>query len=73
MTNELRDVRSHYYEKMGVRGVEEKKVELLLKDNPIDKVKLAQYCLRFPIFPIFRKHIWSILLGKVARSICLFE
>ena len=45
-----RNFRSYYYEKVGFRGVEKKKsLEILLKDQPLDVIKLKQFCLRFPV------------------------
>ncbi|KAG5849869.1 hypothetical protein ANANG_G00076270 [Anguilla anguilla] len=45
-----RNFRSAYYEKVGFRGVEEKKsLEILLKDNPLDVEKLCTFSQRFPL------------------------
>jgi hypothetical protein len=39
--------RSHYYEKVGFRGVEEKKsLDILLAEKPIEREKLQSFCLR---------------------------
>ncbi|XP_026856836.2 TBC1 domain family member 7 [Electrophorus electricus] len=59
-----RNFRSAYYEKMGFRGVEEKKsLEILLKDNPLDVEKLSTFSQRFPLPSMYRIHVWKILLG----------
>ena len=67
-TDEQRNFRSYYYEKVGFRGVEEKKsLEFLLKDKPLDVIKLKQFCLRFPVPALHRNKVWKILLGIVPR------
>lgn len=59
-----RNFRSAYYEKVGFRGVEEKKsLEILLKDNPLDVEKLITFCQRFPLPSMYRIHVWKVLLG----------
>ena len=43
-----RNFRSHYYEKVGFRGVEEKKsLDLLLGERPIDLARIHNFCLRW--------------------------
>ena len=43
-----RNFRSHYYEKMGFRGVEEKKsLDILLRDTPVDLDRIHNFCLRW--------------------------
>lgn len=62
MTDE-RNFRSSYYEKVGCRGVEEKKsLEILMKEKPWDKVKLKQFCLRFSVHAPYRNLVWKVLL-----------
>ncbi|XP_029285760.1 TBC1 domain family member 7 [Cottoperca gobio] len=59
-----RNFRSSYYEKVGFRGVEEKKsLEILLKDNPLDLEKLSTFSQRFPLPLMYRTHVWKVLLG----------
>ena len=42
-----RNFRSHYYEKMGFRGVEEKKsLDILLREKPMDRDRIHNFCLR---------------------------
>lgn len=77
MATDERNFRSYYYEKMGFRGVEEKKsLEILLKDKPLDVIKLKQFCLRFPVPALHRNKVWKILLGSVylccARFVIFF-
>ncbi|XP_071957847.1 TBC1 domain family member 7-like [Antedon mediterranea] len=58
-----RNFRSHYYEKVGFRGVEEKKsLQILLKDDPLDDQKLAVFCQRFPVPVMYRQLVWKVLL-----------
>ncbi|XP_023679256.1 TBC1 domain family member 7 isoform X1 [Paramormyrops kingsleyae] len=59
-----RNFRSAYYEKVGFRGVEEKKsLEILLKDNPLDVEKLCTFSQRFPLPSMYRIHVWKVQLG----------
>ncbi|KAJ7986355.1 hypothetical protein DPEC_G00339060 [Dallia pectoralis] len=59
-----RNFRSAYYEKVGFRGVEEKKsLEILLKENPLDVEKLNTFSQRFPLPSMYRIHVWKVLLG----------
>lgn len=60
-----RNFRSSYYEKVGCRGVEEKKsLEILMKEKPWDRVKLKQFCLRFTVPAAYRNLVWKVLLGR---------
>ncbi|XP_071505365.1 TBC1 domain family member 7-like [Diadema antillarum] len=62
--SERRNFRSYYYEKMGFRGVEEKKsLEILLKEDPVDIAKLSTFCTRFPVPAMFRPLVWKLVLG----------
>ncbi|KAF4523569.1 hypothetical protein B566_EDAN014880 [Ephemera danica] len=62
-TNDERNFRSSYYEKVGFRNVEEKKsLDILLKDKPLDIGKLLQFCLRFTLPGIYRNLLWKVLL-----------
>lgn len=59
-----RNFRSVYYEKVGFRGVEEKKsLEILLKDDRWDIEKLCTFCQRFPLPSMYRMLVWKVLLG----------
>ncbi|KAG9479238.1 TBC1 domain family member 7 [Eleutherodactylus coqui] len=59
-----RNFRSVYYEKVGFRGVEEKKsLEILLKDERWDIEKLCTFCQRFPLPSMYRILVWKVLLG----------
>ncbi|KAG8442391.1 hypothetical protein GDO86_011256 [Hymenochirus boettgeri] len=59
-----RNFRSVYYEKVGFRGVEEKKsLEILLKDDRLDIEKLCTFCHRFPLPSMYRILVWKVLLG----------
>ena len=60
-----RNFRSTYYEKVGCRGVEERKsLEILLKEKPLNLTKLTQFCIRFTVPKIHRTVLWNSLLGK---------
>ena len=66
-----RNFRSAYLEKVGIKGVEEKKsLEILLKEIPLDIKKLREFCLRFPVPATYRGYLWKVLLGKVTQA-CL--
>jgi len=59
-----KNFRSHYYEKVGFRGVEEKKsLDLLLGERPLDLDRIHNFCLRFPLPGIYRAQVWQLLLG----------
>ncbi|KAG7488406.1 hypothetical protein MATL_G00034170 [Megalops atlanticus] len=65
-----RNFRSAYYEKVGFRGVEEKKsLEILLKDNPLDVEKLCTFSQRFPLPSMYRVHVWKVLLDRTGLGI----
>ncbi|XP_072014550.1 TBC1 domain family member 7-like [Amphiura filiformis] len=58
--------RAHYYDKVGFRGVEEKKsLQILLNEDPVDIEKLITFCLRFPLPVMYRPHVWKLVLGIV--------
>ncbi|XP_058812200.1 TBC1 domain family member 7 [Topomyia yanbarensis] len=59
-----RNFRSTYYEKVGCRSVEERKsLEILLKDKPLNVLKLKQFCILFTVPNIHRNVLWNFLLG----------
>ncbi|NXC67804.1 TBCD7 protein, partial [Anhinga anhinga] len=75
-----RNFRSVYYEKVGFRGVEEKKsLEILLKDDRLGKLislfplllwwfdieKLCTFSQRFPLPSMYRILVWKVLLGII--------
>uniref|UniRef100_UPI00358F77C1 TBC1 domain family member 7-like n=1 Tax=Myxine glutinosa TaxID=7769 RepID=UPI00358F77C1 len=60
----VRNFRSHYYVKVGFRGVEEKRsLEVMLKEEPLDIDKLCMFTQRFPIPALYRVMVWKVLLG----------
>ncbi|KAK6644580.1 hypothetical protein RUM43_000847 [Polyplax serrata] len=68
MATDERNFRSFYYEKVGFRSVEEKKsLEILLKEKPLDKIKLKQFCLRFAVPGVYRNLLWKLLLNVTPR------
>lgn len=72
MTDKSRNFRSSYYDKVGFRGVEEKKsLEILINEKPMDKEKLSKFCLRFTLPSIYREYVWEVLLGKKAMAVSL--
>jgi len=64
MTVQARNFRSHYYERMGFRGVEEKKsLDKLLSERPVEVTKIQNFCLRFAVPAINRPQVWKLVLG----------
>lgn len=64
MATDKRNFRSTYYEKVGCRSVEEKKsLNILLKDKPLNRIKLKQFCLSFTVPTVERNLLWSYILG----------
>ena len=60
-----RNFRTQYYEKVGFRGVDERKtLELLLNEDPINLNKLHNFALQFSIPSFDRILIWKFMLGK---------
>lgn len=74
MTTDDRNFRSTYYEKVGCRSVEEKKsLEILLKEKPLNRLKLKQFCLSYTVPSVYRNLLWNLLLGKgLQLKACLF-
>ncbi|KAJ1530816.1 hypothetical protein ONE63_005663 [Megalurothrips usitatus] len=69
-TEETRNFRSSYYEKVGFRSVEEKKsIEILLKEKPLDISKLKQFSLRFTVPQTYRPLMWKLLLGIISPHV----
>lgn len=69
MSTDERNFRSTYYEKVGCRSVEEKRsLEILLKEKPLNRTKLKQFCLRFTVPSVHRALLWNLLLGKLDGS-----
>lgn len=69
ITDEQRNFRSIYLNKIGFRSVEEKKsLEMLLKEKPRKKSKLKQFCLSFSVPEMHRNLLWKILLGIIPCS-----
>ena len=72
LIDQERNFRTQYYEKVGFRAVDEKKsVETLLKDTPIKKDKLQQFCLLFGIPAVYRNYVWKLLLGMLYYKVSI--
>lgn len=64
MASDERNFRSAYYEKVGFRSVEEKKsLNILLKEKPLNRAKLKQFCLSFTVPTAQRGLLWNLILG----------
>ncbi|XP_076451119.1 TBC1 domain family member 7-like [Babylonia areolata] len=69
MAVEERNFRSYYYDKFGIRVVEEKKsIEILMKEQTVSIEKLQQFCLRFPLPAVYRILVWKLLLGVLPAN-----
>ena len=61
-----KNIRSHYYERVGFRGVDEKKtLDMLLSEDPRNVKKLCQFCLKFSVPSIMRCELWNVILGNI--------
>lgn len=64
MADKNRNFRSSYYDKVGFRGVEEKKsLEKLITEKPMAREKLSKFCMRFTLPSMYRELVWKVLLG----------
>ena len=57
-----RNFRVAYYDKVGFRGIGEKALSTILKDDVVDKKKLENFCIRCSVQASFRLLIWKVLL-----------
>ena len=65
-----RNFRSTYLEKVGIKGVEEKKtLDIILNDKHVDLLKLKQFCQKFPLPAAYRLYVWKIVLGGCSFNI----
>ena len=63
-----RNFRSQYYEKVGFRGVDERKtLDLLLSEDPINLNKLKNFALQFSVPSFDRILVWKFMLGKIFK------
>lgn len=63
-----RNFRSQFYEKVGLREVEEKRaVEALLKEQPMNERKFANFAQRSIVPATNRTAVWKFLLGITPR------
>lgn len=66
-----RNFRSQYYEKVGFRGVDERKtLELLLNEDPINLNKIQNFALQFSIPSFDRIVVWKFMLGILRTTSC---
>jgi len=62
-----RNFRSLYYEKVGFRGVDERKtIEALLAEDPVSWEKCAHFALKFSVPSDRRKDLWKVVLNASA-------
>lgn len=63
-----RNFRSHYYEKVGFKGVDERKaLEILWHEDPLNLDKFANFALKHPIPSCDRLSVWKVILGVAPR------
>lgn len=70
---EGKNFRSHYYEKVGFRGVDEKKtLETIFNENdggnPVSHEKLTQFALKCSVPAWARIRVWKMILSKWVLS-----
>ncbi|CAG0889544.1 unnamed protein product [Cyprideis torosa] len=59
-----RNFRSYYYEKFGLRSVEERRhLEHLLQEKTLDLLKIRTIAIRFPLPAMYRLLVWKVCLG----------
>lgn len=64
-----RNFRQTYYEKVGFKGVEEKRsLEMILNERPLDVNRLTQFTCRFNLPDVHRERVWLLLLGMSSSS-----
>lgn len=64
-----RNFRSQYYEKVGFRGVDERKtLEILLSEDPVNLNKLHNFALQFSIPSFDRIIVWKFMLAILRSS-----
>uniref|UniRef100_A0A0K2TDW8 TBC1 domain family member 7 n=2 Tax=Lepeophtheirus salmonis TaxID=72036 RepID=A0A0K2TDW8_LEPSM len=59
--NDERNFRTHYYERVGFKGLNEKTLDTLLNEEPRSIEKLQQFCLRFSVPSIMRLEVWKVI------------
>ncbi len=69
-----KNFRSHYYEKVGFRGVDERKtLDVLLQEDPFNIDKFCNFGQKCTIPYNDRINVWKIILGKNASGFSMFE
>ncbi len=64
-----KNFRSHYYDKVGFRGVDERKVvDGLLAQSPVSISKCASFALKCSVPGDRRRQLWKLILGKCASD-----
>ena len=68
MGKDDRNFRSHYYEKVGFRGVDERKaLELLWQDDPLNLEKFSNFALKHSLPFCDRLSVWKVILSVAPR------
>ena len=63
-----KNFRSHYYEKVGFRGVEERKtLEVLWSDDPLHIEKFKSFALKYSLPSCDRLQVWKVCLQVAPR------
>ena len=61
---EDKDFRSHYYERVGFRGVDERKMlDSLLREDPVSLNRCAAFALKCTVPSDRRRALWEAVLG----------
>ena len=68
MGKDDRNFRSQYYEKVGFRGVDERKeLELLWQEDPLKIEMFANFALKHSLPSCDRLSVWKVILGVAPR------
>lgn len=68
MGKDDRNFRSHYYENLGFKGVDERKaLELLWHEDPLNVEKFTSFALKHSIPTCDRLSVWKVILGVAPR------
>lgn len=62
--DEERNFRSVYYDKIGCKIADEKAIDKILEEKPININKLVQYVNKFGVTQCRRLVVWKTLLGN---------
>ena len=72
MQDDNKNFRSHYYERVGFRGVDERKtVDALLSEDPVSRTRCEAFALKCAVPADRRRKLWSSILGRTGYTLLL--